>query len=227
MANTDYATLAELKAQIDKTTAGDDVPLQAILNAAAGSINNYCNRPDGFVADSSASARVYTGSGGPIQEIDECTSVTTVAVKTSATASSYTAWVGTDYIEFAGDYNRPEFQPTVKGKPYTALMIEPGGDYDHFTSGSYTGKAGFRPSYTVTRGVPTVQVTAKWGYATTVPLPIKEATLIQASRWYKRGQSAWADTVGSPDLGQLMYRKQLDPDVKHLLDDGRYVKPTI
>ena len=227
MANTDYAMLAELKAQIGKDTAGDDVPMQALLNAAAVAIDNYCNRPDGFVADSSASARVYTGSGGSVQDIDECTSITTVAVKTSATASSYTAWVGTDYIEFTGNQKRPDFQPTVKGKPFTALMIEPGGDYSYFTSGQYTGIRGFKPESNVAHGVPTVQVTAKWGYATTVPLAIKEAVLIQSARWYKRGQSAWADAVGSPELGQLMYRKQLDPDVKHLLDDGRYVKPSI
>ena len=227
MADTDYATLVELKARINKTGSGDDTPLQALLNAAALTIDNFCNRPDGFVADSSASARVYTGSGGAIQRIDECSTVSAVAVKSSATASSYTAWTTDDYIEFGGDPKRPDFQPTVKGKPYTALMIKPGGDYSHFTSGEYSSLQGFKPDFTVTRGVPTVQVTAKWGYASTVPLPIKEATITQAARWYKRGQSAWADTVGNPDLGQLMYRKKLDPDIELMLVSGRFVKPAL
>ena len=222
-----YATVNELRNQIDKTGKTDDVELAALLDAASEAINNYCNRPDGFRSDSTASARVYTGSGDTVQYIDECTSISNVAVKTSATATSYTDWESDDYIEFAGSPNRPDFQPTAKGKPYTALMIEPGGDYSHFTSGQYTALRGFRPEFNRTRGVPTVEVTAKWGYAATVPPPIKQACITQASRWYKRGQSAWADAVGSPELGQMFYRKQLDPDVKHLLDDGRYVMPTI
>lgn len=222
-----YATVNELRNQIGKTGETDDVELAALLDAASGAINNYCNRPDGFQADSTASARLYTGSGGPVQEIDECVSVTTVAVKDAPSDSSYTAWVSGDYIEFAGDANRPDFQPTVKGKPYTALMIDPTGDYSLFTAGTYTSRRGFRPSFNVSRGVPTVQVTAAWGYASVIPDAIKQACIIQAARWYKRGQSAWADTVGSPDLGQMMYRKQLDPDVKHLLEDGRYTRPSI
>lgn len=222
-----YATVRELRAQMDKVVAADDVELARLLDAATGAINRICNRPDGFVADVTASARVYTGNGGPFQRIDECAGITAVAVKDSPSDSSYTAWASDDWIGYAGSPEYPDFQPTTKEKPYTGIMVSAEGSYDHFTSGKYTGRRGFRPSYTVSRGVPTVQVTARWGYAATVPIAIKVACIMQAARWYKRLQSAMADAVGSPDTGQLFYRKTIDPDIKGILIDGRYVRPAM
>ena len=50
---------------------------------------------------------------------------------------------------------------------------------------------------------------------------------MQAARWFKRFQSSMADVLASDELGTLLYRQSLDPDVKRLLVDGRYVKPVI
>ena len=65
--STSYATVAELKAQINMTGTSDDAVLQAIIDAASQSIDNFCQRADGFVADAKASTRTYPGSGGPVQ----------------------------------------------------------------------------------------------------------------------------------------------------------------
>ena len=222
-----YCTVAELRGQIGKTGTSDDAQLQILIDGASEAIDAFCNRPDGFVADTRASARVYTGSGGPWQRIDECVEITLVAVKDSPDSSTYTSWAATDWVAFAGDPERPEFQPTAWGKPYDAIMCTADGDYSTWTSGQYVSRGGFRPSKTVGRGVPTVQVTAKWGYSLGVPPVVKQACLTQAARWYKRGSSAWADTLASPDLGQLMFRKTLDPDVEMMLVSGRYVKPAV
>ena len=43
------------------------------------------------------------------------------------------------------------------------------------------------------------------------------ATIIQASRWFKRGQQAFQDTGAVVELGQLRYTQKLDPDVAALL----------
>src|SRR3972149_2829745 len=114
-------------------------------------------------------------------------------------------------------------------RPRRAASPAPTGDSDHFTGGRFAWRAGFRPDPDSVRqrGTPTVRVTAKWGYAVSVPAQVKEACIIQTARWYKRGQSAWADTVANPDVGQLMYRKELDPDVKFILSDGGFVKPRL
>jgi len=219
-----YATLAELKTEIDLIDAAGKwtATLGRLLNHATTSIDNTCNRPDGFVADADASARIYAGSGKPFQRIDECTSITTVAVKDSATDDDYTAWTAADWIGFRGDPRFPDFNRT----PYTGLMVDPTGDESIFTSGAYTTKAGFRPLTDVFRGVPTVQVTAKWGYATTVPADINEICVEQAARWFKHLEAAGSGLTADSELGQLNTGK-LDADLISRLKTRRYIKPTV
>lgn len=218
-----YATAADMRAQINKISTADDATLTALLSSAERTINRFCNRPDGFLSDTNASARKYSGSGKPYQSIDECTSITLVEVKDSPTDTSYTSWAATDWIPFRGDYKDPDYNRT----PYDMLMVDPTGDYSIFYSGSFVTRGGFRPTTDINRGVPTVQVTAKWGFAATVPSDIKEACIMQAARWYKRLEGAMADALASGELGQLLYRQSLDPDIKMILVNGRYVKQAI
>lgn len=222
-----YATVKELRAHMVKAAITADWELAQLLDGATRLIDNFCNRPEGFVAAVTASARIYAGSGTSVQAIDECTSITAVAVKDSATDTSYTAWTTDDWDAFGGSPDRPDFQPTAHHKPYTFLMTTLDGNYSTFTSGKFTTRPGFRPSSTVSRGVPTVQVTATWGYAATVPPDIKVACLEQAARWWKRLESAMADTIGSPETGILLYKQRLDPDIANILINGRYVRPAI
>lgn len=49
------------------------------------------------------------------------------------------------------------------------------------------------------------------------PEPIKEACLIQTMRWWTRKDTAFADVIGVPELGTVVAKKGLDPDVKELL----------
>lgn len=223
MAN-DYATVSELKERAQIAVETYDSYLQAILDAAAKRIDRFCRRPDGFVADSSASARTYAGSGDPVQWIDECVAITQVAVKDAATDTTYTAWTTDDWIAGRGDPSNPDFNHT----PYQFLIVTPWGDYSYFTSGRYTWPRGFPPdSDSLKRNVPTVQVTARWGYAATVPDDIREATLMLAVRWWKRFQGGMSDTLASGELGSLMYTMRMDPDVAGILTDGGYVKRAI
>lgn len=210
-----YATAGELRDRIGKTSPAKDTMLTDLIAAAELSINKFTNRPDGFEAATTATARVYAGSGKPFVLIDECVSVTLVAVKESYTDTTYTAWGAGDWIAFSGDPSAPNFQPLVHGRPYNALMVDPTGDESYF----FGGKVG-RTSF------PTVQVTAKWGYCTTVPDDIREACLIQATRLYKRFEGGMSDALASGELGQLLYRQTLDPEAKQLLVAGRYIKPT-
>jgi hypothetical protein len=203
-----YATLTALKRYLEKTDTGDDTALNSLLAAASAAIDTYCKRPDGFIALSTATARYYVGSGLAYQMIDECAAITAVAVKDSIDDSTYTAWLTTDYDYAAGSRESPDFNRT----PYTVLFCKPDGDYSTFTS----GKMGRLRT-------PTVSVTAKWGYATNCPDQIETATMMQAARWWKRLQGAMADSLASPDMGTLMYLKQLDPDVQQILIGGGFV----
>jgi hypothetical protein len=232
-----YCTLENLRSQIDKTGttgAGSDAALTLLIEAVQNAIDNFCNRPDGFVAVSTAAARYYTGNDKPYIYIDEFVEITKLEVKDSASDTTYVTWDAPtsnmagdgDYFAFSGDPLSPNLNPIVQGKPYDALMVDPNGDggYTVFTSGRWATRGGFRPSSGYPRGLPTVKATAKWGYASTVPSAIKEATIALSSRWFKQGESAWADTLASPELGQLIYRKE-NVDIRFMLESGRYVRP--
>ena len=217
----DYCTVVELKAAMNKVTNPDDAVLTSTITAVSRAIDSACNRPDGFIAelDGYESTRYYPGTGKAYQWIDECVSVDSVWVKDSATdeENEYVAWVvgvvgatlGADVFPATGDPKRPDFVTT----PYTLLVVGPNGDYSMFTKSIMT---------------PTVKVTARWGYAASVPAQIKEATIMQAARWYKLVQGAMARALASAEVGgPMIYPGQLDPDVKFILISGRFVKPTV
>ena len=227
-----YCTLAELRAQINKqgdTKAPDtDAALTLVIRAASRAIDKYCNREEGwFIADTEASARYYVGSGAAYQRIDENVEVTAVAVKDNATddEDSYTSWtVGTigtttdaDVFPATGDTKRPRYGKT----PYTMLVAGLNGSYSYFTSGTFTALRGFRPERDTSVGIPTVKVTAKWGYSVSVPYNVVEAAIIFSARVYKRGEGTWADAIANPDLGTLRFAQSLDPDMRNMLSQFR------
>jgi len=214
-----YGTVAELKLRIDKTSAVDDTVLTAIIAAAQRNIDRACNRLDGFEATDSE-ARIFTGQGKPYLLIDETPDISLVEVKDSPTDTAYTAWTTADWIACRGDPRSPDFNSL----PYDLLMVDPTGNESYFTSGFYETRI---HSQDVRWGTPTVRVTANWGFSFVAPADVKEACLMQAARWFKRFQSSMADVLASGELGELLYRQSLDPDVRRLLMDGRYVKPTI
>jgi len=228
----DYATLAEIKADIALTdaTGSDTATLNRLITAASRAIDRFCQRPDGFIA-ADASLRYFVGNGLPWIRIGECTTVTVVAVKSSVTDTTYTAWTAPttnmagdgDYYAFAGDPNRPNLNPIALQRPYAWLMVDPNSVYSDFLSGVYSSRQGQRPTRQVIQSAPTMQVTATWGYATVVPYEIKTACIMQTARWYKRMQGTMADSLSNPEFGRVTYLQSLDPDIKHLLIDGRFI----
>lgn len=206
-----YASVAELRSELGKTDTGDDTTLARLLDAATRNIDRACHRPDGFVADTRATARLYPGNNSNFIRIDEFVEIEGLRVKPSAT-SAYETWTSSDYMACTGDQRFPDYNPLVKGRPYTALRTDPNGDYSIF--------------YRDTE-YPMVEATCKWGFSVLVPPDIKAACIMQAVRWYKRLQSGMSDTLASVDVGILMYTKAIDPDLVRILRDGRYVRPVL
>ena len=217
-----YASVDELKTLVKKGD-GDDTALGIILDGAEDAIDRFCRRPYGFVATSGVN--LYRGSGTAVQPIDECVSISKVEVKDAPSDTAYVEWAVTDYTYGSGDPRWPEFNRT----PYTMLIIAAGGDYSVFTSGRYTWRSGFPPDADspTDRGVPTVRVTATWGYAATVPNQIKVASIMQAIRWYNRLRGGMSDALASGELGQILYTRELDPDVAMILERGRFIRQTV
>ncbi len=200
MTHTAYASVEEFKAQSDVTGEQWDAVIQVCLDAAAETIERVCNR-GALVAEVTASARQFAGTGKDVLRIPECVAVSLVEVKNG----TWSALAADDWVGFAGDPDFPHFQP-----PYTGLML--------------TGEG---LAYWPETKLPAVRVTARWGYAESTPAAVKLATLAQAYRWFKRGQGSWGDSVGSAEMGLIMFKKALDPDVQMMLVNGRLVKPTI
>lgn len=227
MASTaEYCTVDQVREDIGKVNADRDHIIRRDIKAASRVIDRVCNRiEDGFVAPSTAVTREFVGSGTRVQWIDEAAAISLVEVKTSRDTATYTAWAATDWRPATGDPRTPDFNRT----PYQLLLIPSGSDYSIFTGGRTARMNGFRPlpdDEELGWVEPTVRVTAKWGYALVVPDDISLACSIQVARWFKRGESSWADTLGNADTGIIMYRKKLDPDIQLILKDGRWIRPT-
>lgn len=62
-----------------------------------------------------------------------------------------------------------------------------------------------------------VQVTGTWGFGADVPAPVREATLLQAARLYKRKDAPFG-VAGNAEHGQLQTISRVDPDVKALIE---------
>jgi hypothetical protein len=200
---TPYATLAEFKAQSQLPSSLKDTTIELMLDAAAAVVDGVCNRPDGFVAAASASAKPFVGTDNAYVHIRECVEVTQVEV---LIADAWTVLSDTAWNAYAGDWLSPDFDIT----PYAGILLT-GRSQVTFPKAKY----------------PTVRVTARWGYAESVPAQVKVATIAQAHRWFKRGESSWADVLGSPETGQLFYRSKLDADLRLMLEGARLVRPTV
>jgi hypothetical protein len=212
-----YATAAEVKAQIDKSGnsgAGTTANFEIIIAAVSRNIDDICNRPMGFKAIDTATAKYYASKGGDYLFIDECVAVESVSEKSSPSAATYDLLDAEDWLAFAGSTSEPNFNKT----PYNGIMRSSAGN--SFGRSSYW-QGRFK------RSLPTIKVMAKWGYAVNVPGPIKEVCIVETVRIWKRAQSAFADALAPIDMGQLAYVKQMDPITKNMLIDGRFVRPRV
>lgn len=95
-------------------------------------------------------------------------------------------------VAYASQFTPDPLNALALGDPITALRANPGA----LQAGT------------------TVEVTARWGWPS-VPVAIKQATIILAGRYSKRGDSLLG-VAGWGDLGAVMVRN-VDPDVEQLI----------
>jgi hypothetical protein len=115
-----YVDTAQLREQLDRKSSDRDSVLEGIISAVSRTIDRVCNRPDGFVAASTATARLFAANGGAVLWIDEAAAITLVEAKASTGDSTYTAWASTDWLPGSGDPRLPDFNAT----PYQWIMTE-------------------------------------------------------------------------------------------------------
>ena len=203
----DYVTVAEIKADIpdsplfDVTDDTYDTVLGNMVTAASRLIDRYVGGWDNyFYPTTDSQTRYFDGSGEEIQYIDPMVSLTSVAVSDSGRAvSDYTTWTN-DSDFFVSPYNHASL-----GMPIMSLVI----DNDSGSKGTW-GKT--------RKGV---KVTGVFGWSLTPPADVEQACKIQAVRFFMRSKQGYQDAAANPSMGEMYYMKELDPDVKMLLQRYR------
>lgn len=231
-----YASVDELRAMVELPVTKYDVILGVALDAAARLIDYVCNRAeDGFVALETATAREFVGTGLSFIHVSEFVELTGVGYKTSTRDTSYTTLAVSYARGFSGSVRTPQFH----SPPYRSVGLLPTAPISTFIDGRLeelprvgAGMGLISSDINLDIGsglqaVPTVQITARWGYSDSLPPQIKMATLGQAARWFQRGRAMWADATAQNDFAALLYKRVMDPDIELMLKTGRLIRPVL
>lgn len=191
-----YATLAEVKAALRISDNLDDTLLEMAIESASRLMDSYTARS---FYNAGTAVRYFSAVNDFVTNIDDAVTITEIATDASADGSYDTIWQ-------ADDYQLEPLNGRADGLvvPYNAIRAV--GDY----------------TFPIWGGEGLVKVTATWGWSA-VPIAIKQATIIQASRIFKRLDSPLG-VLSSPDLGFIRLGARIDPDVAQLVDPYRIVK---
>jgi hypothetical protein len=199
-----YATRNQIKAALRIGTADtlDDDLIDNCAGAASRLIDGYCNRQ--FWSVGSATTRVYMAENDFYCHIDDIAG-TAITLKTSgATDGTF------DVTWTPSDYQLEPLNGRLDGLQWSYDKIRAVGDYLFPTvNGNYGEQA-------------LVQVTAVFGWPS-VPEPVTQATIIQASRIFKRYDSPLG-VAGFGDLGAIRVSRFLDPDMAQLVEPYRRMR---
>ena len=193
-----YATLAELKAFVGIPTAdtADDTILTMALDAATTQVDQFADRT--FTAG--VGTRYYTATDGGRLEVDPISTLTGLVVATDENGDGTyeTTWT------INTDFRMEPVNAAAAGDPWTRII---GLGTRQFPRLQYR---------------PGVSVTASFGWpGGTAPAAVKNATLIQASRLFKRKDAPFG-VAGSVEFGsEVRLLAKLDPDVESLLKPYR------
>jgi hypothetical protein len=188
----DYASTSELASLVRIEDTLDDAQLALALSTASRAVDHATGRQFGLVA--SAEVRYYTARWDRrayrwMVEVDDLMTSTGLAMSVDLLGrGDYIFTVDTAYIGL-----RPS-NASAKARPWTNLTILP-------TSPTQ-----------MTEMVDGIKVTGRWGW-TSVPDTIKQATLLQASRFLARRDAPFG-VAGSPAAGaEVRLLAKVDPDV--------------
>jgi hypothetical protein len=204
MINQGYATRNQVKAALRIGTADviDDDLIDNCVGAASRLIDGYCNRR--FWQTGTAEARVYQAEDSFYCSIDDIAG-------TALTLRSSTQADGTfDLTWKVSDYQLEPLNGNLDGLTWSYDKIRAVGDYLFPTVNANYGEQAL------------VQVTAVFGWPA-VPEPVTQATIIQASRIFKRYDSPLG-VAGFGDLGAIRVSRFLDPDMAQLVEPYRRMR---
>lgn len=190
-----YCSLAEVKASARITDNVDDAMLELAVESASRLVDSYTQR---YFYNAGTATRLFAPLDSYVTEIDDLITLTTL--QTSDGETFGTTWA-------AKDYQLEPLNGVVDGLTgYPATRVRAVDDF----------------IFTYLDGEATVKITGVWGFSA-VPTAIKQATVIQAARIFKRNDSPLG-IAGFGEMGAVRVGTQLDPDVKQLIEPYRKVR---
>jgi hypothetical protein len=192
-----YGTVNELRQAL-----GDDVrmlldagQLTQALRSASRAVDNHCARR--FWLDPTATSRTYRPIDRWCAWVDDIGSTTGLVVKTDTAGNG--TWATT--LAVGTDFQLEPLNAAANGGAYAWWKVVAIGN-------PFPGPAGYGGQR------PTVQVTARHGWST-VPDPVREATLLKAARLYRRKDAPFG-VAGFDEFGPVRITRS-DSDVVELL----------
>lgn len=199
-----YATRNQIKAALRIGTADtlDDELIDNCAGAASRLIDGYCNRQ--FWSVGSATTRVYVADDDFYVNIDDIAG-SAITLRTSGATN------GTFDVTFdPKDYQLEPLNQRLDGLEWAYDKIRAVGEYLFPTVNANYGSQAL------------VELTAVFGWPS-VPEPVTQATIIQASRIFKRYDSPLG-VAGFGDLGAIRVSRFLDPDMAQLVEPYRRMR---
>jgi len=192
-----YCTLAELKAALKITDILDDTLLETSINSASRMIDQYCNRY--FYSTAAGQVRYFTPTDSLTCWIDDCQTITELKTASVDPTIFDTTWASTDY-----QVNPRNGLANGGYSPITYITA-----IDNYLFPTYGEQA-------------LVKITGTFGW-NAVPDAIKFATIIQASRLFKRLESPLG-VAGVSDIGIMRVGSNIDGDVAQLINPFRLLR---
>jgi hypothetical protein len=191
-----YASLNDLKIALRIEDGVDDSLLEIALESASRLIDEYTMRS---FYNAGTATRLFVPNDDYCAAIDDAISISSIAVSTLLNKTYDQTWTSAEY----------QLEPLnnvvdgLSGWPYTRIRAIGVWEFP----------------YDEDDEIATVQVTGVWGWSA-VPTAVKQATIIQAMRIFKRLDSPLG-VISSPDTGYFRVSSRIDPDVAMLLNSYR------
>ena len=188
-----YATLIQLKSAIGIADGIDDPMLEMAIESASRQIDSYTER---YFYNAGTATKIFAPIDNWVCPTEDF--ITLSQVQTSEDGESWdTTWT-------ADDWQAEPLNGRSGGLVTSYTQIRAVEDY----------------LFPYRNGEATVRLTGTWGWSA-VPIAITQATIILASRIFKRLDSPLG--IISNDLGSMRVGFRLDPDVQHLIEPYRKI----
>ena len=200
MAHQQYCSKADLKTYLGLSGSGQDTNIDNAIDGASRQIDGFCGRY--FYQDESVNARYYTPTNYVEVAVDDISTTTGLVVKLDTNddgTHNQTITLNTDFILKPMNPEHIEVSDADYRFPQNYIQIIPTRSSERFD-----------PLI-----INNIKVEAKWGFSK-VPPAIKQATLIQATRLFKRKDTPF-NVFGNEQTGTQELFSKFDPDAKELI----------